>query len=120
MSSGNGGPRGGASSPAARRSRAVRWAVGVGVALVAAIGLVLIFLLAQATNNRALYEQNYARLFGLNVVVAALLVLVIGWVAFRLLRRLQQGQVRQPVAHQAGGHLRARWRRTGRVHTKIL
>lgn len=92
MSSGNGGPRGGASSPAARRSRAVRWAVGVGVALVAAIGLVLIFLLAQATNNRALYEQNYARLFGLNVVVAALLVLVIGWVAFRLLRRLQQGK----------------------------
>ena len=29
------------------------------------------FLLAQATNNRALYERNYARLFGINVVVAA-------------------------------------------------
>ena len=92
MSSKNPSPRDGASSPAARRSRAVRWAVGVGAALIAAIGLVLIFLLAQATNNRALYEQNYARLFGLNVVVAALLVLVIGWVAFRLLRRLQQGK----------------------------
>ena len=92
MSSKNPIPRDGASSPAARRTRAARWAVGVGVALIAAIGLVLIFLLAQATNNRALYEQNYARLFGLNVVVAALLVLVIGWVAFRLLRRLQQGK----------------------------
>ncbi len=77
---------------ARRRARALRWAVGVGAAFVTAIGLVLMFLLAQATNNRALYERNYARLFGLNVVVAALLVLVIGWVAFRLLKRLRQGK----------------------------
>jgi nitrogen fixation/metabolism regulation signal transduction histidine kinase len=70
----------------------MRWAVGVGAALVTAIGLVLIFLLAQATNNRALYERYYVRLFGINVVVAVLLVLVIGWVAFRLLRRLRQGK----------------------------
>jgi nitrogen fixation/metabolism regulation signal transduction histidine kinase len=81
-----------ADTPAARRSRAIRWAVGVGAALVTAIGLVLIFLLAQATNNRALYERYYVRLFGINVVVAVLLVLVIGWVAFRLLRRLRQGK----------------------------
>ncbi|MEO5736549.1 MAG: PAS domain-containing sensor histidine kinase, partial [Variovorax sp.] len=67
-----------------RRSRAVRWALGVGAAAITAIGLVMMFLLAQATNNRALYERNYARLFGINVVVAALLMLVIGWVAFRL------------------------------------
>ncbi|VWX58379.1 Signal transduction histidine kinase involved in nitrogen fixation and metabolism regulation [Burkholderiales bacterium 8X] len=79
-------------SPAARRSRAVRWAIGVVAFLVSAIGLVLMFLLAQATNNRAFYEQNYARLFGINVVVATALVLIIGWVAFRLLRRLQQGK----------------------------
>ncbi|RST45412.1 sensor histidine kinase [Variovorax sp. DXTD-1] len=86
-------PRSGAAAtPAARRSRAVRWAVGVGAALVTAIGLVLMFLLAQATNNRALYERYYVRLFGINVVVAVLLVLVIGWVAFRLLRRLRQGK----------------------------
>ncbi|RZI92175.1 MAG: HAMP domain-containing protein, partial [Variovorax sp.] len=70
----------------------MRWALGVGAALVTAIGLVLMFLLAQATNNRALYEQNYARLFGINVVVAGLLVLVLAWVAFRLLRRLRQGK----------------------------
>lgn len=86
-------PRGGArGSPQARRSRAMRWAIGVGAAMVTAIGLVLMFLLAQATNNRAFYEQNYARLFGINVVVAVVLVLVIGWVAFRLLRRLRQGK----------------------------
>lgn len=75
-----------------RRSRGVRWAIGVGAAAVTAIGLVLMFLLAQATNNRALYERNYARLFTINVVVAVLLVLVIGWVAFRLVRRLRQGK----------------------------
>ena len=36
----------------------MRWAVGVGAFLVSAIGLVLMFLLAQSTNNRALYEQQ--------------------------------------------------------------
>ena len=81
-----------AASSAASRARARRWAIGVGAALVTAIGLVLMFLLAQATNNRALYERYYVRLFGINVVVAVLLVLVIGWVAFRLLRRLRQGK----------------------------
>jgi nitrogen fixation/metabolism regulation signal transduction histidine kinase len=84
--------RGGSRSPAARRSRAVRWAIGVGAAMVTAIGLVLMFLLAQATNNRALYERNYARLFYINVIVAVVLILVIGWVAFRLLSRLRQGK----------------------------
>ena len=67
-------PRSGAAAtPAARRARAMRWAIGVGAALVTAIGLVLMFLLAQATNNRALYERYYVRLFGINVVVAVLL-----------------------------------------------
>jgi len=75
-----------------RRSRGVRWAVGVGAAMMTAIGLVLMFLLAQATNNRAFYERNYARLFGINVVVAVMLLLVIGWVAFRLFHRLRQGK----------------------------
>ncbi|MDM0002711.1 ATP-binding protein [Variovorax sp. J22P240] len=85
--------RGGNRPPqAVRRSRARRWAIGAGAALVTAIGLVLMFLLAQATNNRAFYERNYARLFGINVIVAVVLVLVIGWVAFRLLRRLRQGK----------------------------
>mgnify|MGYP003507728284 CR=1 FL=1 len=41
-----------------------------------AVGLVLLFLLTQATTNRELYERNYARLFAVNVVVAALLIAV--------------------------------------------
>ena len=71
-------------------SRTLRWTVGVGVATMAAIGLVLLFLLTQATNNRQLYERNYARLFTLNVVVAALLLMVIAWIAVRLYVRLRQ------------------------------
>ena len=57
-----------------------------------AIGIVLLFLLTQATNNRELYERNYGRLFALNVVVAGLLLLVIGWIAARLLSRLRRGR----------------------------
>jgi nitrogen fixation/metabolism regulation signal transduction histidine kinase len=75
-----------------RNSRALRWSVGVGLAVMVGIGLVLLFLLTQATTNRDMYERNYGRLFVLNVVVAGLLVLTIGWMAFRLLKRLRQGK----------------------------
>ena len=74
------------------KARARRWAVGVGVASMVAIGMVLLFLLTQATDNRALYERNYPRLFALNVVVALLLLTVIGWIAYRLAQRLRQGR----------------------------
>ena len=80
------------SQSAARSSRAVRWAVGVGVAIVCAIGMVLMFLLTLATNNRALYERNYAWLFGINVLVALLLLAVLAWVAVRLGLRLKRGR----------------------------
>lgn len=76
----------------ARRKRAGRWALGVAVALLVSIGLVLIFLLAQATNNRLLYERYYSRLFAINVAVAVVLVLVIGWGIYRLLARLRRGK----------------------------
>jgi nitrogen fixation/metabolism regulation signal transduction histidine kinase len=75
-----------------QRSRALRWAVGVGAAIMVAIGLVLLFLLAQATNNREMYERNYVRLFTVNVVVALLLLAVIGWIALRLALRLKRGR----------------------------
>lgn len=58
----------------------------------AALALVLLFLLTQATGNRELYERNYARLLVLNVVVATLLVLVIGWIVLRLVLRLRKGR----------------------------
>ena len=73
-----------------RSSRAFRWTLGVGVGVIVALGLVLIFLLTQATGNRELYERNYAILFALNIGVAALLLLVIGWITLRLLLRLRQ------------------------------
>ena len=57
-----------------------------------AIGLVLFFLLTLATNNRALYERNYAWLFGVNVLVALLLLAVLVWVAVRLAMRLRRGR----------------------------
>ena len=75
-----------------KSSRAFRWTVGVGAGTMAALGLVLLFLLTQATGNRDLYERNYALLFALNVAVAALLLLVIGWIALRLALRLRRGR----------------------------
>lgn len=79
-----------ASTNAQKKSRALRWAIGLGVTAIVALGLVLLFLLTQATSNRDLYERNYTLLFAINVVVASLLLLAIGWVAYRLLKRLRQ------------------------------
>jgi len=64
----------------------------ISVAVVLGLSLVLLFLLTQATDNRELYERNYRQLFGLNVVVATLLMGVIGWMSVRLLLRLRQGR----------------------------
>ncbi len=73
-------------------SRALRWALAVGLAVVVAIGIVLMFLLTQATNNRELYERNYGRLVALNMVVAGVLLAVILWVFVRLASRLRRGK----------------------------
>ncbi len=75
-----------------RSSSAFRWGVGVAVSVIVAIGIVLLFLLTQATNNRELYERNYGRLFAINMVVAGVLLLVIVWVAVRLVSRLRSGK----------------------------
>ena len=73
-------------------TRSIRRAVTLGAALMVLIGLVLLYMLTQATNNREMYEQNYARLFSVNVVVAGSLLLAIVWVALRLLQRVRQGR----------------------------
>ena len=73
-----------------RSSRAFRLTIALSVAAVVILGLVLMFLLTQATGNRELYERNYARLFVLNVVVATLLLAVIVWIVVRLLVRLRR------------------------------
>ncbi|MEN9374900.1 MAG: hypothetical protein RL710_57, partial [Pseudomonadota bacterium] len=75
-----------------KHSNAVRWTIGVAMAAMVAVGLVLLFLLTQATSNREMYEANYARLFALNVVVASFLLIVIVWMAYRLMKRLRQGK----------------------------
>ena len=77
---------------AAQKSWAVRWALGLGAVVMVVIGLVLLLLLTLATNNRALYERNYAWLFGINVVVALLLLAILIWVALRLAARLRDGR----------------------------
>ncbi len=74
------------------RSRIVRWALIIGASAMVAIGLVLLLLLTQATNNRELYERNYAWLFGVNVAVAVVLLATILGVAVRLWLSLRRGQ----------------------------
>jgi nitrogen fixation/metabolism regulation signal transduction histidine kinase len=83
---------GGAGRNAERSSRAVRIGVAIAAAAIAAIGVVLLFLLTQATNNRELYERNYGILFIINMVVATVLLAVIVWIAVRLVVRLRQGK----------------------------
>jgi nitrogen fixation/metabolism regulation signal transduction histidine kinase len=79
-----------ATSAKPRSSRTLRWTVGLGVTVVVAIGLVLLFLLTQATTNRDLYERNYTELFVVNVVVASTLLLVLIWITYRLILRVKQ------------------------------
>jgi len=82
------------SAPSAlpRLSRAWRWSLGVGLGVVAALSLVLLFMLAQATGNRELYERYYNILFVLNVAVAGLLLAIIAWAVVRMGLRLKRGK----------------------------
>ncbi|NBW79353.1 MAG: PAS domain-containing sensor histidine kinase, partial [Betaproteobacteria bacterium] len=60
------------------------WLMGLGLSLMLGLGLVLFFLLMQATNNQAMYEDYYGSLFVLNIVVASMLALAIAWLGYRL------------------------------------
>ncbi len=75
-----------------RQAVAARWAVGAALVFMTGVGMVLLFLLTLATRNRALYEQNFTWLVGVNVAVAGFLLLVIGWLAVRLFLRLKRGK----------------------------
>ncbi len=55
-------------------SRALRWTVGITAVSMVVLGLALLYLLLDATNNRE-YERNYTRLVTINVVAAAALLL---------------------------------------------
>jgi Na+-driven multidrug efflux pump len=78
-------PAADASSAVLRRSR---WAWIISTIAALGAGLVLVFLLGVATNNPSLYERHYVWLFWVNVTVAALLLLVIGFAGVRLLLRV--------------------------------
>ena len=75
-----------------KRRRARRWTAVAVSALLGAVALVLLFLLAQATGHRQLYERYFSVLLVLNIVVAAVLALIIAWGIWRLLRRLWLGK----------------------------
>lgn len=77
-------------TPPLRTSRSLRWTLGLGVTTMVGIGLVLLFMLTQATTNRDFYERNYTQLFAINMLVASLLFFVIVWIALRLFKRLKQ------------------------------
>ena len=70
----------------------VRWVMGIGAVAMVLIGLLLLVLLTQATNNRALYDQNYDRLYIVNLVVAGFLLIGIATGLVRLVLRLRRGQ----------------------------
>jgi nitrogen fixation/metabolism regulation signal transduction histidine kinase len=73
-----------------QRQRALQWLIRVALVAMVVMGLILMFLLTQATANQNLYEKYYQYLFIINMVVAALLFAVIVWVALRMLSRLRQ------------------------------
>ena len=75
-----------------RNSRLVRRVVTWGAVAMLLMGAALLYMLMLATNNQALYEQDYALLFVLNMVVAALLFSAIAWIAFRLYQRWRAGR----------------------------
>lgn len=75
-----------------KHALSTRWTIGLGLSFMVGFGLILLFLLAQATNNRDVYERHYAWLFVVNVSVAAVLLVVISWIGWRLWQRLRRGK----------------------------
>jgi nitrogen fixation/metabolism regulation signal transduction histidine kinase len=74
------------------RTRRLRWVMGVGLFTMLGLGMVLLFLLTQATQNWDVYERYYTVLFTLNAVVAGVLLAVILWIMVRLSIRLRAGR----------------------------
>ena len=77
---------------AARRNTQMRWLLSLGAATMLAVASVLIFLLALATNNQTRFEQYYERLLYVNLGVAAVFLMVIAWVVWRLISRVRRGK----------------------------
>jgi PAS domain S-box-containing protein len=76
----------------AQKSGPNKWTLGVSLAFIVAVGLVLLFLLTQATDNSELYERYYSALVALNFTVAALLGGIVMWLLVKLWWRWRQGK----------------------------
>ena len=70
----------------------LRWAVPVILLLILSIVLVMMFLLAQATGNSALYEPHFERLLVVNLVLAVFLFAIILWMGWRVWSRYRRGR----------------------------
>ncbi|MFN3297917.1 hypothetical protein [Caldimonas sp.] len=73
-------------------TKATRWAWILSIVAVSGAALVLMFLLALASDNRRLYEQHYGWLLGLNAIIASVLILAIAIAAVRLAVRVRRGK----------------------------
>lgn len=78
--------------PTILSSRSTRWLVALGMIAMVAIGLGLLVLLTQATDQLDRFNRNFEWLLTANVVLAAGLFLAIVWGGVRLLVRLRRGQ----------------------------
>ena len=90
-------------------SRRNELAIRLGALAVCAIAVGLLFLLLQATNQRALYEQHYAWLLGTNVLVAVLLLAVL---LYALVNWVGLEEPRAVLAAPATGSVVAQIKRT--------
>ena len=73
-------------------TRSARWAWIVALTATTGLGLVLAFVVRMGTDGGGITELRFVWLFWANVAVAALLTLVIGFAAVRLLVRLRRGK----------------------------
>ncbi|MCX7658980.1 MULTISPECIES: ATP-binding protein [Caldimonas] len=73
-------------------SKATRWAWVLSSVAVSGAVLVLMFLLALASDNRRLYEQHYGWLLGFNAIIASVLILALAIAAVRLAVRMRRGK----------------------------
>ena len=71
-------------------SRALSRFIAAGSIAMLLVGVGLLYLLAEASSNRELFERNYGRLLIANVIVAAAISLSVFWVTWRLVARIRQ------------------------------
>ncbi len=73
-------------------TRSTRWAWAVSLVAMTGAGLVLAFVLSLSAQGGGTFERHFVWLFWVNVAVAALLVLVIGFAMVRLAVRMRRGK----------------------------